>query len=111
MIFRILVGLRWWSKIQPDGSEKWFFESLNIKASNAIDSQVFWTSIYLTPIVWIVFIFISLLSFSFKNLTICLLAFILASTNLAGYRKCNSDHDKKVKGFLMNQAVKNVSAD
>lgn len=25
--FRILVGLRWWSQLKPDGTEEWIFES------------------------------------------------------------------------------------
>lgn len=25
---RILVGLRWWSRIKDDGKEEWIFESL-----------------------------------------------------------------------------------
>ena len=28
---RILVGLRWWSKIKEDGTEEWIFESLGDK--------------------------------------------------------------------------------
>jgi hypothetical protein len=27
---RLLVGLRWWNEIQPDGSNKWVFESANV---------------------------------------------------------------------------------
>jgi hypothetical protein len=25
-----LVGLRWWNEIQPDGSNKWVFESASV---------------------------------------------------------------------------------
>jgi hypothetical protein len=28
---RLLVGLRWWNEIQPDGTNKWVFESANVK--------------------------------------------------------------------------------
>lgn len=27
---RLLVGLRWWNEIQPDGSNKWVFESAHV---------------------------------------------------------------------------------
>lgn len=27
---RLLVGLRWWNEIQPDGSNKWVFESASV---------------------------------------------------------------------------------
>ena len=29
-LYRILVGLRWWSEIKEDGSEEWVFESLDL---------------------------------------------------------------------------------
>lgn len=33
---RLLVGLRWWNEIQPDGSNKWVFESAHVKFINKI---------------------------------------------------------------------------
>jgi hypothetical protein len=29
---RLLVGLRWWNEIQPDGSNKWVFESAHVSS-------------------------------------------------------------------------------
>jgi hypothetical protein len=29
---RLLVGLRWWNEIQPDGTNKWVFESANVSS-------------------------------------------------------------------------------
>ena len=87
---RILVGLRWWSKIQEDGQEKWYFESLNVKATNAVDSKIFWVWLYVYPVVWIALCVVSALSLNFENLVICILAFVLGTTNLMGYRKCNN---------------------
>lgn len=33
---RLLVGLRWWNEIQPDGSNKWVFESANVSILSLI---------------------------------------------------------------------------
>ena len=42
---RLLVGLRWWTTIDDQGNEKWFFESYDHKVQNsAVDSTVFWWS-------------------------------------------------------------------
>lgn len=30
---RLLVGLRWWNEIQPDGSNKWVFESAHVSSA------------------------------------------------------------------------------
>lgn len=40
---RLLVGLRWWTTIDAEGNEKWFFESHDTKVANSpFDSTVFW---------------------------------------------------------------------
>ncbi len=40
---RLLVGLRWWTTVDTDGNEKWFFESFDHQISNApVDSKIFW---------------------------------------------------------------------
>jgi len=41
---RILVGLRWWSRIKDDGKEEWIFESLPERNSNKVDTRVFWSA-------------------------------------------------------------------
>jgi len=40
---RLLVGLRWWTTIDDNGNEKWFFESYNEQVEmSAIDNKIFW---------------------------------------------------------------------
>ena len=51
---RILVGLRWWSQVKEDGTEEWYFESLEEKKNAGVDSFIFWAVLYITPIVWAV---------------------------------------------------------
>ena len=68
---RILVGLRWWSQVNADGSEEWKFEGLDEKKSGGVDSFMFWTVLYVTPIVWLVLLVSSALSFALYNITLC----------------------------------------
>ena len=52
---RILVGLRWANEIEEDGTEKWTFESRDTFESTRTDNLVFWTGLYVAPLVWIFF--------------------------------------------------------
>ena len=107
---RILVGLRWWSKIDDAGKEKWYFESLGeARQTSKVDSLVFWVGCYAVPIVWIFFAVISVFSFKFSQLTICLIGCGLGSVNLLGYIRCEKNHKAAVRGFLFSQAKKNMS--
>eukprot|EP00347_Sterkiella_histriomuscorum_P004313 403360921 len=103
---RILVGLRWWSQINEDGTEEWIFESLpdENKNQNKADSRTFWFTTYATPILWMIFVIVSILSFSVSNVTICLFGAMLSFTNLMGYIKCEKNHKSQVGSFFFNQA-------
>lgn len=62
---RLLVGLRWWSEIQEDGSEKWIFESKsNDYKPNSVDSLFFWTGQIAGVGVWGFFLVLNILSFT-----------------------------------------------
>jgi len=63
-----------------------------LEEKNNADSRTFWVTTYLTPIIWVIFIIVSILSFSIANVTICLFGFVLSSTNLMGYTKCEKNH-------------------
>eukprot|EP00344_Euplotes_crassus_P008188 CAMPEP_0197004700 /NCGR_PEP_ID=MMETSP1380-20130617/25192_1 /TAXON_ID=5936 /ORGANISM="Euplotes crassus, Strain CT5" /LENGTH=170 /DNA_ID=CAMNT_0042423577 /DNA_START=25 /DNA_END=537 /DNA_ORIENTATION=+ len=84
---RILVGLRWWSQVKEDGTEEWYFESLEEKKNAGIDSFIFWAILYITPLIWAILAVASVLSFAIYNVTLCLSAFALSGTNLYGYIK------------------------
>ncbi len=63
---RLLVGLRWWSEIQDDGTEKWHFESQDQKIPlNAIDKRVFWWSQTIACVLWGLFTFWNFLQIHF----------------------------------------------
>ena len=116
-----MVGLRWWSQIKDDGSEDWVFESIDesktyfiysiysLAIENKSDSRVFWVSTYGTPVLWIIFVIVSVLSFKIQNITICVFGFMLSNTNLVFYIKCSKDHKKKLQGFLIGQAKQRLT--
>merc|ERR1719189_2091288 len=50
---RLLVGLRWWNHVRDDGSSEWVFESNPEEGSlNDSDRTVFWSFVYLWPLLW-----------------------------------------------------------
>ena len=107
---RILVGLRWWSKIDDAGKETWYFESLGeARQTNKTDSMVFWFACYAIPIIWLIFAITSVISLRFSQLTICMIGCGLAGVNLLGYIRCEKNHKSYLKGFLVSQAKKNIS--
>jgi hypothetical protein len=56
---RLLVGLRWWTTIDENGSEKWFFESYDQEVTmSAIDKKVFWSVQTGSSLFWTFFVFI-----------------------------------------------------
>ena len=111
-MFRILVGLRWWSKIDESGKETWYFESMGeVRQTNKTDSAVFWVACYAVPICWVLFAVTSIFSLQFSQLTICAIGCGLAGVNLLGYIRCEKNHKAAVRGFLFNQAKKNISGE
>ena len=64
---------------------------------------------YAAPIIWVLLIIVSVLSFSLTNVTICIFGFVLTLTNLMGYIKCAKDHKAKVSGFLFDKAKKTLT--
>ena len=100
---RLLVNLRWWSEIDDSGHEVWRYESDQSKKAdqlaahagdplaqekmkraeqeNSTDSKVFWTALYVTPLVWMWFMFMQLISLRFFWLITAMICFTLAFTN------------------------------
>ena len=106
------MGLRWWSKIDENGKEKWHFESLGeARMTNKTDSFCFWAALYAVPVMWVVFAVTSVFTLQFSQLTICLIGCGLGSVNLLGYIRCEKNHKAHVRGFLLDTASKNISAD
>lgn len=107
---RILVGLRYWSKVKDDGKEIWFFESMGDHSNkNRLDRRIFWTGQYFMACLWFLFAFASFFTFSFSNTTVCLIALTLTATNLLGYIKCDKKHQKNVGNYFFKKAKDNMS--
>ena len=68
MTGRLLVGLRWWNEVREDGANDWKFESPEdlppdqrpVVATQ--DSRMFWISMWVTLLLWILILMSNLLS-------------------------------------------------
>ncbi|KAL1925332.1 uncharacterized protein VTP21DRAFT_215 [Calcarisporiella thermophila] len=93
---RLLVGLRWWNEVREDGTSHWVFESRDPSHKlNAADSRIFWWSLYLYPVIWLFFGFISLLKLSFSWLLVIAVAILLNAANVYGYTQCDKDAKRR----------------
>ena len=94
MTGRLLVNLRWWSEIDEEGNEEWRYESDEdeTRPIGRTDSIVFWSVLYLTPVVWSFFALMDFLSLKFFWMNVCIICAVLASINVSGYYNCKKDH-------------------
>lgn len=102
---RLLVGLRWWNKVEGDNTI-WIYESAETApngsaiARNKFDGNVFWSILYLTPLIWGIMLFIGLLKFELGWLVIVLMALGLSLANVYGYYKCSKDQAAKFQAMM-----------
>ena len=106
---RILVGLRWWNEVRDDGTEVWIFESDYEKRSTSIDATLFWSSLYIAPLFWGIFLIIELIGLSLMWFLVCLISFVLTFSNTIGYYKCSGEQKKKLTNFLAEKGQKGLS--
>ncbi|CAG8445659.1 1898_t:CDS:2 [Ambispora gerdemannii] len=106
---RLLVGLRWWNEIQEDGSNVWMFESRDpSRPVNQTDARVFWISLYVTFVAWII-CGILLGIFNAKWFLLIVVALVLNFANVLGYTQCDKDAKKKwATGFAARAATGNA---
>lgn len=100
---RLLVGLRWWNKVDGDKTS-WIFESAKDRYVNKFDSSVFWTVLYGTPVVWLALMIIGILKFNLGWLIVVFTAVALSSANVYGYYKCSSDQKAKFQQMMAQGA-------
>ena len=94
---RLLVGLRWWNEVKPDGTNEWIYESKpNNKHVNVNDAFLFWTALYINPCIWILLGLYAIFS-SWQSLLIVAVAVTLGVTNVIGYWRCQSDAQAKLE--------------
>ena len=100
---RLLVGLRWWNKVEGD-TTRWIFESAENRQVNKFDSSVFWTVLYATPLIWGSLAFLAILKINLSWLITVGMAFALSSANVYGYWKCSSDQKAKFQQMMQQGA-------
>mmetsp|Transcript_41474 Transcript_41474/g.60838 ORF Transcript_41474/g.60838 Transcript_41474/m.60838 type:complete len:325 (-) Transcript_41474:209-1183(-) len=101
---RLLVGLRWWNKLEADGTTRWIFESAEQKRTNSVDIRIFWSVVYITPVLWSVLLFFAVIKLELGWLLIVIIALTLSGSNVYGYWKCSSDQKAKFSQ-LVNQGT------
>lgn len=106
---RLLVGLRWWNKVENE-TTTWIFESAEQQAVNAFDRTVFWTVLYATPVVWGILFVMGLMRLKFQWLLIVCMALALSSANVYGYYKCSTDQKARFQQMMQQGAQQGAMA-
>uniref|UniRef100_A0A8C9WFZ7 Golgi apparatus membrane protein TVP23 homolog n=1 Tax=Scleropages formosus TaxID=113540 RepID=A0A8C9WFZ7_SCLFO len=99
---RLMVGLRWWNQVDDDGKSHWVFESRKgpgKKLPSDSESRIFWLGLIVCPIIWVIFIFSALFSFSIKWLPIVIMGVVLQGANLYGYIRCKVGSRSNLKSM------------
>lgn len=111
---RLLVGLRWWNYVDEEGNSKWMFESRKNRKGTvtATESRIFWLSLVLCQILWIVFLFGTIFTLKFKWLMVAVIGVIMNGSNLLGYIRCKwgtkQNMTSLAKNFLSAQVLKSM---
>eukprot|EP00559_Dactyliosolen_fragilissimus_P004200 CAMPEP_0184865646 /NCGR_PEP_ID=MMETSP0580-20130426/18726_1 /TAXON_ID=1118495 /ORGANISM="Dactyliosolen fragilissimus" /LENGTH=275 /DNA_ID=CAMNT_0027364929 /DNA_START=38 /DNA_END=862 /DNA_ORIENTATION=+ len=113
---RLLVGLRWWNNVLPDGtSTQWIYESAASSSSstyrpNAFDATFFWMVLYLAPLTWMSVVFLGLVRLHFQWLIVSVMGLMLTGANVYGYWQCSRDQKEKFQNMLNRGAQMGASA-
>lgn len=103
---RLLVGLRWWNKINDDGTNEWVFESHeDMTEIDPLDSRVFWTGLYGAPGLWVMLLIIAVLKFNVEWALIVMVAVALSGANIIGYTRCKKDAKQKMRLMMSEGAL------
>lgn len=107
---RLLVGLRWWNKVEEEGT-KWIFESAEGKRSiNPFDRNVFWFVLYGTPFIWIILLILGIVRLRLNWLLIVLMALTLSGANVYGYYKCSTEQKQQTEQMMQRYASQGAVA-
>jgi len=103
---RLLVGLRWWNAVKEDGSSEWVFESKpESRQVHPQDSFIFWTALYITPVVWVFLAIGEVFLFKVQWLLLVAVALVLNCANVVGYWKCQRDQGQRLSRFIAQRMV------
>lgn len=106
---RLLVGLRWWAQVDLDAVDgvdetRWIFESKENVKINSFDQTWFWTTLYVTPGIWIMFFGLGLLKLNFGWLITVSFGVALNCANVYGYWRCSKDQKAKFQSMVQRGA-------
>ncbi|KAG9151540.1 hypothetical protein Leryth_019735 [Lithospermum erythrorhizon] len=110
---RILVGLRWWNEISDTGESIWRFECLDQESMarmNKKDSWLFWWTLYLTAILWILLGVFSLIRFQADFCLVVGVCLTLSIANIVGFTRCHKDAKKQLQQFAAQTFAGRVSS-
>ncbi|XP_047327769.1 Golgi apparatus membrane protein-like protein ECHIDNA [Impatiens glandulifera] len=110
---RILVGLRWWNEINDDGESVWKFECLDqesLARMNKKDSWLFWWTLYLSAVAWLVLGIFSLIKFQADYLLVVAVCLTLNAANIVGFTKCRKDAKKQLQDFATQTIASRFSS-
>lgn len=117
---RILVGLRWYRKIEDNGDEEVIYEHKRDEAlNNPADSKFFWGLQYLQTAIWGVLFAWNCITFDINDLMVVAVPFVLSAINLYYYINCSSEQKSKLsdmfsKGkkdagkYALNKGLENI---
>ena len=108
---RLLVGLRWWNKLDEDGTSEWVFESHEVMTEiDPLDSRVFWTGLYGAPALWVALLIVAVLKFNVEWALIVVVAVALSGANIIGYTRCKKDAKQKMQSMISQGALGALSS-
>ncbi|XP_059140952.1 Golgi apparatus membrane protein TVP23 homolog B-like isoform X2 [Physella acuta] len=112
---RLLVGLRWWNYVDEKGESRWVYESRKGSGSikiSAAESRIFWLSLVICQLLWVIFFFAAIFQLSFKWFMVVVVGFLMNGANLYGYVKCRVGAKKNLtsvaSSFLSTQLFKSM---
>ena len=108
---RLLVGLRWTSKLREDGSSIWLYEATpDTSAISKVDSTIFWGGMWLSPILWVVLLVVGVLKFNVAWLLIVVVALVLNGINLIGFIRCRKGAKKQAEAAMSSLVTQGILA-
>ncbi|EDR22342.1 protein FAM18B, putative [Entamoeba dispar SAW760] len=110
---RLLVGLRWWNKVNEDGSSQWIFEAMEDHQKvrlSYIEMMIFWVTMIAAPLLWVGVCFLCFLGIRINYLGLAIICFVMQSMNFVGFALCargsRSVLKKRVKKVAVEQGTK-----
>jgi hypothetical protein len=108
---RLLVRLRWWSRVRDDDTTEWVFEGAPDGGASVrpVDSRIFWTGLFVFPAVWAVLGVLALLTLSLDWSVVCAVGLGLQGANVYGYVRCSGEAQQQLRSAASAGAMSAIS--